>query len=130
MATIASGNLPHFPDEKDEDQRIRMGCPVDGEDLLHRYRDVVCGTSPRGWTDDDYLNGYNFEWALADTVACSACEARGQADCRSVHGRRYFMDMQRKRTQETGKPCFVMTKCESIVKRKQQIRDRMVEYRG
>jgi hypothetical protein len=103
-----------------------MGCPEEGEDMLHRYREVICGVSPRGWTSDDYLFGFNFEWALADLMACAVCSAKGHAGCTSVKGEGYFMDMHRQRTAESGKPCFVMTLCSDILTRKAQIARRQV----
>ena len=133
MATVAEkkqGNLPHFPDPHDDDQRIRMGCPEEGENLRWRYREVTGGDTPAAWDDDDFLCGYNFEWALADMMACAVCEAEGAADCRSVHGERYFMELQHRRTKESGKPCFTMTKCGNILTRKAQIARGAGEYRG
>lgn len=132
MNTVAKekqGNPPYFPPKNDEDQRIRMGCPLDEEDLLHRYREVVSGTSPKDWTREDYLFAYRFEWALADIMACSMCKATGRADCRSVKGERYFMDMHRLRTAETGRPVFVMTLCQNPLTRMAQIAGRQVDYR-
>ena len=123
------GNLPHFPDPHDPDQRIRMGCPEEGENLRWRYREVTGGDTPATWTEDDFLFGFNFEWALADLMACAVCSAKGHAGCTSVKGEGYFMDMHRKRTAESGKPCFVMTLCKDPFTRKAQIARRQVTYR-
>jgi hypothetical protein len=129
VAKETRGTLPHFPDPKDPDQRIRMGCPLEGENLRYRYREVTGGDTPAAWDAADFTFGYRFEWTLADIMACAVCEAKGAADCRSVKGERYFMDMHRVRTRETHKPCFVMTKCGDILKRKERIRDGVVKYR-
>ncbi len=138
------GALPHFPAEDDPDQRIRMGCPLDGENLRWRYREVTGGDTPAAWTDDDFRDGNSFEWALADYLACAGCRAekrveyrgrdiRGRegvtwewVDCRTVHGRGYYMDLHRKRTTESGKPCFVMTLCQTPLTRKGEMAARQV----
>lgn len=163
---VASGawkSQPHFPDPDDEDQRIRMGSPaIEGmsdqraeEHLLHRYREVISGASPQGWTVKDYLDGFRFEWALADLRACQNCEACQEKqikrkkpedqwenskkpeyetvhslwlDCRTVAGHGHYMTLHRKRTQEVGKPVFVMTECPGPNERFAEIARGQVSY--
>lgn len=139
--------LPHFPPPLDENHRIRMGCPVLREDLIHRYREVISGVSPGGWTDDEFLDGFRFEWALADLCACRDCKASdGYAcklklpegkerivgyvwrDCRSVAGGGYYMDLHRKKTCDAGKPVLRMFNCDGPDTRKAEIARRMVSY--
>jgi len=126
--------LPWFPNKQEAEvygcNRIRMGCPDEGENLRWRYREVTGGDTPASWTDDDFLFGFNFEWALADLMACAVCEAHGHAGCTSVKGGGYFMDLHHTRTAESGKPCFVMTLCKDPFTRKAQIARRQVTYRA
>jgi hypothetical protein len=144
-ATGDRGIPPHWPSEDAEDRRIRMGCPGTREDLLHRYREVLCGVSVAGWTESDYLDGFRCEWALADLRACEECTAidhyeirkkvRGEErvvaryypDCRSVAGGGHYLDLHRKRTQEAGKPVFVMVNCAGPTVRRAEIARRQVQ---
>jgi hypothetical protein len=150
--------LPHWPDKDDPDQRIRMGCPVAGEDLIHRYREVISGLSPAHWTEKDFLDGYRFEWALADLKACWECRSKDTdcldiqrmkpkeewkdpkqpeyiivghrwQGCRSVVGGGYYMDLHHKKTRDAGKPVFVVFNCNGPETRRAEIAARQVAYR-
>jgi len=125
--------------------RVRMGCPDPGEDLIHRYREVITGASPVGWSDRILLDGFKFEWALADLLACRNCTAdtftehktpwkdadgnpivlRDYYGCRTVQGHGWYLSLHRKRTRESGYPVFVMTNCQGCMARLDEIKRQM-----
>lgn len=120
--------------------------------LVHRYNQVISGAPFSKWDVNDYVFGNCFEWALADLTACSLCQAAVRlehhrfdlhgdenpnapvtwaewTDCRTVRGQGYYLDLDHKRTSETGRPCFAMTLCHTPLTRKGQIAGRMASYR-
>lgn len=142
--------LPWLPNEREEKMlgtaRVQMGCPEQGEDLIHRYRQIIAGTSPGGWTERDMLSGFQFEWALADLIACMNCSATeferikpknwrdtdGEPievlkwpECRTVGGLGWYKDLHRKRTNEAGKPVFINSNCPGPAIRLARIRSRV-----
>ncbi len=146
---------PYLPDARqieahDGDNRARMACPDPGENLIKRYREVLSNVLITNWKEHYYLDGFRFEWALADLEACSHCHCtqckteiakdwkdrngepvtlRDWLGCRTVHGHGWYMDLHRKKTNDSRHPVFVMTNCQGPAQRVADINSRLVSYR-
>lgn len=115
---------PWLPSTDDEvlvygSGRVRMSCPVKGEDLFHRYRKVLAGLKGIRFTDDEFLESFNFEHALADMTACEHCGVT----CRTVFGHSHYFDLDRKRTAKEGKPFFKVYPCPGAGQRLTMLRE-------
>ena len=137
------GNMPHWPTHQDiregSPNRIRLGCPVEGEGLVRRYIRLFSDLRDLDWKSWDFLSAFDFEHALADLKACEECDAAdvssvGMKDshnreyrwyrvpgCRTFCGHAAFKDIDRARTRLVGRPVFVMRNCQGPEWRKEQL---------
>jgi hypothetical protein len=141
---VVRGNPPHFPDHDElrngAPNRIRLGCPLQGEDLVRRYFRVFADLRDMDYRTWDFEAGFNFEWGLADLRACEECQvtdidppvigkdSQGREyrlyhirGCRTFAGKGMFLDLDRKTTRALGKPKFVVRNCEGPEWRKEQL---------
>lgn len=141
---VLRGNPPHFPDHDElrngAPNRIRLGCTVQGENLIRRYFRVFADLRELDFSSWDFeVNSY-FEWALADLKACEECDvtrieppktakdSQGREfmvynirDCRTFCGKGMFLDLDRAATRQTGRPKFAVRNCQGPDWRKEQL---------
>jgi hypothetical protein len=143
------GNLPHWPTHEDlkngSPNRIRLGAPLEGENLIRRYIQVFNDMRDVDWKRWDLGICYiDMEQALADLMACAECavtevlpveikDSHGRlvlyrankthGGCRTFTGRTMFKELHRARTRLLGQPYFRMCNCKGPEWRKARIEE-------
>jgi hypothetical protein len=138
------GNTPHWPTHKDllegSPNRIRLGAPLENEDLVRRYIQVFNDMRDLDWSKWDMKGSYiDFEHALADLKACEECDAADVSSvavkdsqnrerrwyrvpgCRTFCGHSAFKELDRAKTRLLGRPVFALRNCQGPEWRKEQL---------